>query len=50
MELESSVDLRVRTSGRMLSYNVWEIFTKPSGIMEISPICNLSAFSCAIEG
>ena len=33
------------TSGKMLSYKLEEILTKPSGIMEISPIWSLSAFS-----
>ena len=31
--------------GRMVSYRPLVIFTRPSGIMEISPICSFSAFS-----
>ena len=31
--------------GRIVSYRLELIFTKPSGIIEISPICSFSAFS-----
>jgi len=35
----------VFTMGRIVSYRLELIFTKPSGIIEISPICSFSAFS-----